>query len=75
MEPGNLVDARLDLEDLCGALESSWSEATSADSERWTGRNPAWGQCAVTALSVQDYLGGTLLRSKVGPISRGHTAL
>lgn len=69
MEQRDLVDAALDLEDLRGALESAWSEATSADSERWTGSNPAWGQCAVTALAVQDYLGGTLLRGEVGPIS------
>lgn len=44
------------------ALRRSWSAETSADSERWTRANPAWGQCAVSSLVVQDHLGGELLR-------------
>jgi Domain of unknown function (DUF4338) len=31
--------------------------------------NPAWGQCAVTALIVQDAFGGELLRSTIGGIA------
>jgi hypothetical protein len=44
------------------ALRCSWSVDTSADPERWMAASPAWGQCAVSALIVQDHLGGALLR-------------
>ena len=50
-------------------LEQAWSRETSADPDHWSAQNPAWGQCAVTALIVQDLYGGSLLRTKVGPIS------
>jgi len=46
-------------------LEVAWSRETSADPANWTSLNPAWGQCAVTALVVQELLGGTLMRGKV----------
>lgn len=51
------------------ALADSWSRETSADPAAWTADNAAWGQCAVSALIVQDYLGGELRRGEVGPIS------
>lgn len=51
------------------AIQYAWCRETSADPERWTEENPAWGQCAVTALLVQDLLGGDLLRSTVDGIS------
>lgn len=44
------------------AILRSWARDTSADPENWTSDNPAWGQCAVTALTVQDFLGGELIR-------------
>lgn len=44
------------------AISRSWTRDTSADFEGWTSENPAWGQCAVTALTVQDFLGGKLAR-------------
>jgi len=50
------------LEILEKALRKSWSAETSSDPKKWTPENPAWGQCAVTALVVQDYFGGELLR-------------
>ncbi|OHA48911.1 MAG: hypothetical protein A2806_04430 [Candidatus Terrybacteria bacterium RIFCSPHIGHO2_01_FULL_48_17] len=46
-------------------LERAWSRATSADPHNWSRKNPAWGQCAVTACIVQDQFGGTLLRVNV----------
>lgn len=46
------------------ALTDSWSAETSSDPDGWSPDNPAWGQCAVTALVVQDHLGGDLLRSE-----------
>jgi len=53
---------KIKLADLESVLWKSWSQETSADSARWTKHNPAWGQCAVTALVVQDFLGGLLWR-------------
>jgi len=44
-------------------LPLAWSRATSADPQGWTRKNPAWGQCAVTALLIQDACGGTLVRT------------
>jgi hypothetical protein len=48
---------------LSRALEQAWSRDTSSDPERWSEKNPAWGQCAVTALIIQEYLGGSLMRA------------
>ena len=50
-------------------FQDAWSAETSADPAGWRADNPSWGQCAVTALVVQDILGGELLRSTVGGIS------
>src|SRR5665811_2071764 len=46
-------------------LRRAWSRSTSADPERWSEGNPAWGQCAVTSLVLQDLLGGKLCRTMV----------
>ena len=43
------------------AIQNSWCKETSSDPENWTIENPAWGQCAVTALIISDYLGGKLV--------------
>ena len=57
------------LDGLTQAVRQAWSRETSADPKGWSPQNPAWGQCAVTALVIQDYFGGTLLRGEVGQIS------
>lgn len=44
-------------------LREAWASDTTSDPRGWTPTNPAWGQCAVTALIVQDLLGGELLRA------------
>jgi hypothetical protein len=54
--------------DLRRALAESWSRATSHDPAHWSGENAAWGQCAVSALVVQDLLGGYLLSGKINGI-------
>ena len=64
-----LAGKRLTVEDLEKALEAVWSRDTSADPAAWSDQNRAWGQCAVTALIVQDYLGGDLRRGEVGSVS------
>jgi hypothetical protein len=55
---GDVVEASA----LREALRCSWSASTSNDASHWSPENPAHGQCAVTALVVQDHLGGTLRR-------------
>lgn len=47
--------------DLQWACERSWSAFTSSDQRRWRPSNPAFGQGAVTACVVQDYLGGDIV--------------
>ncbi len=44
-------------------VRRAWSRSTSASPEKWTRANPALGQCAVTALVVQDCCGGDLVRT------------
>ena len=52
-----------------GLIAAAWSKETSADPSRWSPTNPALGQCAVTALVVQDFLGGELLGALLGQVS------
>lgn len=42
-------------------LELSWDKETSVD-ENWSSDNSSLGQCAVTALVVNDYFGGKIMR-------------
>jgi hypothetical protein len=49
-------------EDLRSYLRDVWRADTSLTPNDWSASNPAVGQCAVTALIVQDYFGGELLR-------------
>jgi hypothetical protein len=51
----------MDIHHLKEALQKSWHPQTSYDPAHWSEDNPAWGQCAVTALIVQDHLGGDLV--------------
>lgn len=44
------------------ALQNSWSAETSYQKADWSPDNPALGQCVVSALVVQDYYGGDLIR-------------
>lgn len=47
------------------ALEASWNRDTAYNKNDWTPENPARGQCVVSSLIVQDYLGGELSRCTV----------
>ncbi|MCY0895257.1 MAG: hypothetical protein OWS03_03015 [Alicyclobacillaceae bacterium] len=53
---------RNQLEQILRVLEECWSEETSSD---YTPDLPSRGQGAVTALFLQDLLGGELLRTRV----------
>lgn len=47
---------------LQAALEKAWSAETSS---RWLPANPARGQCSVTALVVEDIVGGEIAKTGV----------
>ena len=48
--------------DLYNQLLQAWGLDTSS---KWQASNPALGQCSVTALVVQDRLGGEILKTDV----------
>lgn len=48
---------------LTETMKRAWCRDTSASPDRWTEARPSIGQCAVTALVVQDLFGGILLRT------------
>ena len=50
-------------------FSKAWTQETAHPSYNWSPNNPAAGQCAVTALVVQDLYGGDILACKVGKIS------
>lgn len=58
------------INDLYKTLRKSWSKETAyrADKERWSEGNPACGQCAITALIVQDLFKGDIIAGKCGGI-------
>ena len=62
--PGTMrvPDARDAPIELYRRLTRAWSVETSS---KWRRENPACGQCSVTALVVQDVLGGEILKTKV----------
>jgi hypothetical protein len=55
------------LSEVEAAVRASWSRETcdDADLADWSERNPSRGQCGVTALVLQDLLGGDLLLAEV----------
>jgi hypothetical protein len=55
------------LEQITAAIRQSWGADTCApeDLPRWSPENPARGQCGVTALVVNDLLGGALVVGEV----------
>ena len=44
------------------AIRASWSAATSQDGESWRPDRPSHGQCAVSSLLLQEFLGGEIER-------------
>ncbi len=43
-------------------LLKAWCKESSHSPKTWTPENPAWGQCAATALVVKALLGGHVMR-------------
>jgi hypothetical protein len=58
----------MDVNTLLDALYASWGEDTAYNGH-WEESLPETGQCAVTALVVQDFLGGDVVRVKAGHTS------
>jgi hypothetical protein len=62
------ADMTWTLADIEGIIRSSWGADTCPPDARnpvWDPTNPPRGQCGVTALVVQDLLGGDLVRAEV----------
>lgn len=53
------------LDELLTTLHAAWGPDTCFMKSEWNAQNPARGQCVVSSLVVQDYLGGELMRYKV----------
>lgn len=53
------------LPEISHALHASWGADTAYDSDEWSQENKARGQCVVSSLVVQDYLGGELIRFEI----------
>lgn len=47
------------------ALQKSWSKETSYCPDEWDSSNLSLGQCAISALMVNDYFGGDIIWSHV----------
>lgn len=56
------------------AIRRAWGGDTSAD-ENWTPENPELGQCAVTALIIQDLFGGELKRTVANGVSHYYNSI
>ena len=53
-----------DFLDLLPRVRKAWGPDTSADPEGWTPDNPSWGQAEITALFLQERLGGSIIKSR-----------
>lgn len=60
-EPDADASRAITLAALESAIRASWGRDTTEEPDVWSEDNPAWGNCAVTALVVRDYLGGELV--------------
>jgi hypothetical protein len=53
------------LQELKNRVRKASSRQTSEDPKKWSPLNPACGQCAATALVVNDIFGGQIIKVKV----------
>ena len=51
----------MNLIELENVLQRSWSKETSYCPDEWNEGSPSLGQCAITALIVNDYFGGEII--------------
>ena len=65
-----MVEIRImSLKDLEEVFPKAWTGQTSAYKD-WAPKEPSYGQCAVTAVVIQDFMGGEILRC---PCNSGST--
>lgn len=64
------MSKKISLDVLRKALENTWTKETSNSPDKWKKSKPSVGQCAVTALIVNDICGGAIFR---GEFSNGET--
>lgn len=64
-KPGWTMGDHLVWDTVVGVIQKSWSAQSSFVPEEWSPRNPTRGQCAVTAIIVQDELGGEIMKCDV----------
>lgn len=57
------------LEELDKIIKLSWTKETSFDSNSWDESNPSYGQCAITSLIINDFMGGKIMRCMCDDIS------
>jgi len=62
---------RLPLGNFLDRLREAWCAETSYAPKEWTGENPAWGQCAATALAIMGEFGGEIRSSRAIPLGTG----
>jgi hypothetical protein len=53
-----------DFLDFLPRVRKAWGPDTSADPAGWTPDNPSWGQDEITALLLQERLGGSIIKSR-----------
>ncbi len=53
---------KVSLDQLERVIEGAWARDTSFYPDRWSKSNPAYAHCAATALVVNDFLGGSIMR-------------
>lgn len=53
------------MQQLLELLEQAWCPMTSMERGSWSSENPSLGQCACTAMVVQDLMGGEIVRAMV----------
>jgi hypothetical protein len=59
------IKVPMELAALTSHIRASWTRETSNAGVEWRPSRPSIGQCAVTALIVQDHLGGEIMRTTV----------
>jgi len=53
-------------------IRDAWCKETSYYPDKWSRLNPAVGQCVVTALVLQDIMGGSIIKCYVGEDRLSH---
>lgn len=63
------VSTITDLGELLQVLGRVWGPDTAVDASAWSADRPSTGQCAVTALLIQELFGGSILRGELRGMS------